>query len=292
MTDKLKGTLAILLATVIWGSTFVAQSVGVEYIGPFTFLTVRCFLAVIALFPIIALQNRGRMFEILSSKKLWYAGILCGIALFVAASLQQLGLLYTTAGKGGFITAMYIVLVPIFGLLFRRNPPKNALVSVAIAAIGLYFISGAGITSINIGDMLMFLCAIAFSFQILFVDRFSPGVDSVALNMVQSLVCALICGVCTLLFEEPKMDMILISWFPLVYAGVLSMGVAYTLQIVGQKKLEPTTASLLMSFESVFAALSGWLLLNETFSWIEFLGCALVLGAILISQIPNKNAAH
>lgn len=292
MSDKLKGTLAILLATIIWGSTFVAQSVGVEHIGPFTFLTVRCFLAVIALLPMIALQNRGRFFEILTSKKLWRAGIPCGIALFIASALQQVGLLYTTAGKGGFITAMYIVLVPIFGLMFRRKPPKTALFSVAIAAVGLYFISGAGITSINIGDLLMLLCAVAFSFQILFIDKLSPGVDSVALNMVQSLVCALISGFFMFLFEEPKMDLILISWFPLVYAGVLSMGVAYTLQIVGQKKLEPTTASLLMSFESVFAALSGWLLLNEKLSWIECFGCALVMGAILISQIPNKNAAH
>lgn len=292
MSDKMKGSLALLLATVIWGSTFVAQSVGVEHIGPFTFLTVRCFLAVATLLPMIALQNRKNFLNALKNKKLWRSGIPCGIALFVGATLQQMGLLYTTAGKGGFITAMYIVLVPIFGLLVHRKPPKTALLSVAIAAVGLYCISGAGITSINIGDVLMLLCAGAFAVQILLIDRLSPGVDSVALNMVQSLVCALICSVFMLIFEEPKMDMILISWFPLVYAGVLSMGIAYTLQIVGQKKLEPTTASLLMSFESVFAALSGWLLLNESLSWIELLGCVLVLGAILLSQIPDKNAAH
>jgi len=292
MSDKLKGTLSILLATVIWGSTFVAQSVGVEHIGPFTFLTVRCFLAVIALLPVIALQHRGNFFRLLSNKKLWRAGIPCGIALFVAAALQQIGLLYTTAGKAGFITTMYIVLVPIFGLVFRRKPPRTALLSVIIAAVGLYCISGAGLTAINMGDVLVLLCAVAFAIQILFIDQLSPGVDSVALNMVQSLVCAVLCSIFMLFFEKPKMDLILISWFPLVYAGVLSMGVAYTLQIVGQKKLEPTTASLLMSFESVFAALSGWIFLNETLSWIEFLGCALVLSAILLSQIPNKNAAR
>lgn len=292
MSDKFKGALSILLATIIWGSTFVAQSVGVEHIGPFTFLAVRCFLAVAALVPILAIRNRGNLLQILKNTTLWRGGIFCGIVLFIAASLQQIGLLYTTAGKAGFITAMYIVFVPIFGLFFHRKPPKTALLSVLVATAGLYFISGCGLTSVNIGDVLMLLCAFAFTMQILLIDRFSPGVDSMALNMVQSLVCALLCSVFMFVFEEPKMDMILISWPPLVYAGVLSMGVAYTLQIVGQKKLEPTTASLLMSFESVFAAISGWLFLNETLSWIEFLGCVMVLCAIILSQIPNKNAAR
>ena len=284
----MKGTLSLLLATVIWGSTFVAQSVGVELIGPFTFLAIRCLLAVITLLPVIGLTHKRGSLEILKSKRLWRAGIPCGIALFAATAFQQIGLIYTTAGKGGFITAMYIVLVPIFGLFIRRKPPKTALLSVVIATLGLYFISGAGLTSVNIGDVLMLLCAGAFAVQILLVDRFSGEVDSVALNMVQSLVCALISGI-FMVFEAPKMGRILDCWFPLAYAGVLSMGVAYTLQIVGQKKLEPTTASLLMSFESVFAALSGWLLLKESLSWIELLGCALVMGAILLSQFPNKN---
>lgn len=292
MSDKLKGTFAILLATVIWGSAFVSQSVGMEHIGPFTFLTVRSFLAVISLLPLIALENRGNLLKILKNKALWRAGIPCGIALFVATSTQQVGLLFTTAGKGGFITAMYLILVPIFGLFVRRKPPKAVLLSVAMAMFGLYLISGAGMSSVNIGDVLMLLCAVAFAVQILFIDRFSAGLDSMALNMSQSLVCAVLCGICTLLFEEPKADKILACWLPLVHAGVLSMGIAYTLQIVGQKKLEPTTASLLMSFESVFAALAGWLILNETLSVHEFFGCALVLGAILSTQIRNKNAAQ
>lgn len=291
MSDKMKGTLSLLMATVIWGSTFVAQSVGVELIGPFTFLAIRCLLAVVTLLPMIGLRHRHDFLNVLKNKKLWLAGIPCGIALFAATALQQLGLIYTTAGKGGFITAMYIVLVPIFGLFIRRKPPKTALLSVVIATVGLYFISGTGLTSVNIGDVLMLLCAGAFAVQILLVDRLSEGLDSVALNMLQSLVCAIISGI-FMVFEMPKMDLILNCWFPLVYAGVLSMGVAYTLQIVGQRNLEPTTASLLMSFESVFAALSGWLLLNEALSWEEFFGCALVMGAILLSQIPTKNAAH
>ena len=290
MSDKLKGSLSLLLATVIWGSAFVAQSFGLEHIGPFTFLAIRGSLAVLTLLPVIALQNRGNFLNILKDKQLWLAGIPCGIALFIATGLQQLGLLYTTAGKGGFITAMYLVLVPIFGMFVHRKPPKTAAVSVLIAAVGLYFISGAGLTAINVGDVMMLLCAAAFAVQILLIDRFSPGLDSMALNMAQCLVCTVLCGIVTLVFEEPKAGNILACWLPLVYAGVLSMGIAYTLQIVGQKKLEPTIASLLMSFESVFAVLSGWLVLGETLSWTEFLGCALVMGAILLTQIPSKKA--
>lgn len=292
MSDKLKGSLSILLATVIWGSAFVAQSIGLDHIGPFTFLAIRGSLAVLTLLLLISLQNRGSFLNTLTNKRLWLAGIPCGIALFIATGLQQVGLLYTTAGKGGFITSMYLVLVPIFGLFVRRKPPKTAVLSVVIAAVGLYFISGAGLTSINIGDAMMLLCAVAFAVQILLIDRFSPGLDSIALNMAQCLICTILCGIVTLLFEDPKADNILACWLPLVYAGVLSMGIAYTLQIVGQKKLEPTIASLLMSFESVFAVLSGWIILGETLTLTEFFGCALVMGGILLTQIPSKKAAQ
>ena len=189
MSDKMKGSISILMATVIWGSAFVAQSVGMEHIGPYTFLAVRGILAVATLLPMIALQNRGNFLNIFKNKKLWLAGAPCGIALFVATALQQVGLLYTTAGKGGFITAMYLILVPVFGLFVHRKPPKTALLSAAVAAVGLYFISGAGMSSINIGDVLMLLCAAAFAVQILLIDRFSPSLDCMALNMAQCLVC-------------------------------------------------------------------------------------------------------
>ncbi len=280
MSKQLKGCLSLLLATVIWGSTFVAQSVGVETIGPFTFLAIRSFLAVLALLPVIYLCNRGNFLKILRDPKLWKAGLACGVALFAATSLQQFGLIYTTAGKGGFITAMYIILVPVFGLVLRQRPPKTALISVVLAAVGLYLISGAGFTAINIGDVLMLGCAAAFAVQILIMDKVAGTLDSMALNMMQALFCAMASAVCALLFEDMNWGNILNCWFPLFYAGVLSMGVAYTLQIVGQKHLEPTTASLLMSFESVFAALSGWLLLNESFSLPEGIGCALVFGEL------------
>ena len=289
MTKKLKGSLSILLATVIWGSTFVAQSVGVDTIGPFSFLSIRCFLAVILLLTILFLRNRKDFIKILTDRRLWKAGIPCGIALFAATALQQIGLIYTTAGKGGFITAMYIIIVPLLGIFLKRKPPKTVVLSVAIAAVGLYLISGAGFTGINIGDVLMLLCAVAFAVQILIMDRVAGDLNSMALNMSQALVCAVVSGVCMLLFDDIHIGNILACWFPLCWAGFMSMGIAYTLQIVGQKAIEPTTASLLMSFESVFAAISGWLLLSETFTLTEGIGCALVFGAIMLSQIPVKN---
>ncbi len=288
MSKQLKGSLSIILATVIWGSTFVAQSVGVDYVGPFTFLSIRCFLAVFALLLVLFLRNRKDFVKILTDPRLWKAGIPCGIALFAATALQQIGLIYTTAGKGGFITTMYIILVPIFGLFLKQKPPKTVGISVVLAAVGLYLISGAGFTAINIGDVLMLGCAVAFAVQILIMDRVAAELNSMALNMSQALVCGVVAGVCALCFDTLVWENILACWFPLCWAGIMSMGIAYTLQIVGQKSIEPTTASLLMSFESVFAAISGWLLLNESFTLTEGTGCALVFGAIMLTQIPVK----
>lgn len=289
MSKQLKGSLSIILATVIWGSTFVAQSVGVDYVGPFTFLSIRCFLAVFALLLVLFLRNRKDFVKIITDPRLWKAGIPCGIALFAATALQQIGLIYTTAGKGGFITTMYIILVPIFGLFLKQKPPKTVGISVVVAAVGLYLISGAGFTSINIGDVLMLGCAAAFAVQILIMDRVAGELNSMALNMSQALVCGVVAGVCALCFDTLEWDNILACWFPLCWAGIMSMGIAYTLQIVGQKSIEPTTASLLMSFESVFAAISGWLLLNESFTATEGIGCMLVFCAIMLTQIPVKN---
>jgi drug/metabolite transporter (DMT)-like permease len=289
MSKQFKGSLSILLATVIWGSTFVAQSVGVDHVGPFTFLSLRCFLAVAMLLLVLFLRNRKDFIKILTDPRLWKAGIPCGVALFAATALQQIGLIYTTAGKGGFITTMYIIMVPILGLFLKQKSPKMVGISVVIAAVGLYLISGAGFTAINIGDVLMLLCAVAFAVQILIMDRVAGELNSMALNMSQALVCAVVSGVCALIFDDTTWQGILDCWFPLCWAGIMSMGIAYTLQIVGQKSIEPTTASLLMSFESVFAAISGALLLGEKFTLTEGIGCALVFGAIMLTQIPVKN---
>ena len=289
MSKQFKGSLSIILATIIWGSTFVAQSVGVDHVGPFSFLSIRCFLAVAMLLAVLFLRNKQDFVKIITDPRLWKAGIPCGVALFAATALQQIGLIYTTAGKGGFITTMYIIMVPIFGLFLKQKPPKTVGISVVIAAVGLYLISGAGFTAINIGEVLMLLCAVAFAVQILIMDRVAGELNSMALNMSQALVCAVVSGVCALIFDNTTWQGILDCWFPLCWAGIMSMGIAYTLQIVGQKSIEPTTASLLMSFESVFAAISGALLLNEKFTLTEGIGCALVFGAILLTQIPIKS---
>lgn len=288
MKKQLKGTFSLLFATVIWGSAFIAQSVGMEHIGPFTFQTVRCFLAVVFLFPCSFLfeQDKEHFSEKWKNPKLWKSGTVCGTALFIAAGLQQMGLVHTAAGKAGFITAMYIVLVPILGLCFGRKVSPSAWLSVCIAVVGLYLLSCAGVTEINIGDWMLLGCAVAFSVQITLIDRLASGFDGLRLNCVQSLVCAALSAVVMILTETPDWANVLNCWLPLCYAGVLSMGVAYTLQIVGQKDLEPTRASLIMSLESVFAAVFGWLLLQETMTLWEMTGCALVFAAVILSQLP------
>ncbi len=289
--NQLRGSLSLLLATVIWGFAFIAQSVGMDLIGPFTFQAVRCLLAVVFLVICSFLMDRGHCTFAQSLEKwknpaLWKTGLICGAALFVAASLQQVGLVYTDAGKAGFITAMYIVLVPILGLFLGRKVPKIAFFSVALAVVGLYLLSCAGVGRINRGDLLLMGCALAFAVQITCIDRFAVGLDGLRLNCVQSLVVALLSAPFVAATETVNPEDLLHCWGPLLFAGVLSMGVAYSLQIVGQKDLEPTTASLIMSLESVFAALGGWWLLKETMTGTELLGCGLVFLAVLISQMP------
>ena len=292
MKKQLKGSLALLCGTFIWGSAFIAQSVGMDLIGPFTFQAIRCALAVIFLFLMtLFFDFKIGMTKSLAkwkNKQLWIAGGVCGAALFVAASLQQVGLIYTDPGKAGFLTAMYIVLVPMLGIFIHKKPGLNAVFSVALALVGLYLLSFMGVTTINVGDLLMIGCALAFAVQILLIDRFAQDLDGLRLNCVQALVVAVLSLPWMLLTEELDMNNILACWLPLCYAGILSMGVAYSLQIIGQKSLEPTTASLIMSLESVFAVLSAWLILNERLAPWELSGCILVFAAVILSQIPVK----
>lgn len=292
MKKQLQGTLALLGATVIWGSAFIAQSVGMDLIGPFTFQAIRCSLAVLFLIPLSMLLDHKigirRSVQQWKNPKLWKSGIICGGALFIATSLQQIGLIYTDAGKAGFITALYIVLVPILGLFVHRKPGILAVISVVLAVIGLYLLSCMGVTQINIGDLFLMGCALAFAVQILMIDSFAPDLDGLRLNCVQALVVAVLSIPFMLFRETLNLQSILDCWLPLAFAGILSMGVAYTLQIEGQKQLEPTTASLIMSLESVFAALGGWLILNERMTAWELSGCALVFAGVIISQIPVK----
>lgn len=289
MKKQLSGVIALSGATVIWGSAFIAQSVGMDKIGPFTFQAVRCFLAVVFLFPASALFSKGKPFwKSWADPALWRSGVICGLALFAASSLQQIGLVYTDAGKAGFLTAMYIVFVPFLGLFLGQRPGRNALLSLIPAIVGLYLLSCTSVSGINKGDVLLLLCAVAFSVQILLIDRHCAGLDGLKLNCIQALVAAVLSVPWALLTETVDASRIASCWLPLGYAGVLSMGVAYTLQIVGQKRVAPSAAALLMSLESVFAALFGWLLLHETMTRAELLGCLLVFAAVLISQLPEK----
>ena len=287
--QKLKSIILLLTATVIWGSAFIAQSVG-NVIGPFTFQAIRCFLAVAFLVPVTFVLDRaaGKSFVTeWMNKSLWKVGLLCGLALFAAASLQQVGLVYTDAGKAGFITAMYIVLVPLCGLFFKQKPPVSALAAIAVAVAGLYLLSCVGVSAINKGDLMVMGCALAFAVQITLVDRFAADLDGVRLNCIQAFICGAI-SLPFMVSEAPVMGEILTHWGSLAFAGILSMGVAYTLQIISQKHLEPTPAPLIMSLESVFAAIGAWLILNERMTPAELTGSLLVFSAVIISQIPSK----
>ncbi len=295
MSKKLKSNIAILIATIIWGSTFVAQSIGMDHIGPFTFQAARCFLGALILLPIIAISDRftykndGKNFLIRwLDKKLWKAGLLCGIPLFVATNLQQLGIVDTDAGKSAFLTAMYIIFVPVIGVFVGQKPSKWVPVSVALGVGGLYCLSCVGVTSIATGDLFLLGCAVAFAIQILAVDKYANQVDCLRLNCINALLCAALSGIVMLFTEEPTWSAVRGCIGSIAYAGILSMGIAYSLQNIGQKNLDSATASLLMSTESVFAVLAGWLVLNERLSFWEGLGCVLVFVAVILSQLPDK----
>ena len=299
MNKKIKSNFTILIATIIWGSTFVAQSIGMDHIGPFTFQAARCFLGSLILLPIISITDKitnkndnknflSRWFD----KQLWKAGLFCGIPLFIATNLQQIGLVDTDAGKSAFLTAMYIVFVPIIGMFFGHKPSKWVPVSVVLGVAGLYCLSCVGVTSIATSDLLLLGCAIAFAIQILAVEKFANQVDCLRLNCINAFLCATLSAIAMLFTEEPTWIAIKGCFGSVAYAGVLSMGIAYSLQNIGQKNLDSATASLLMSTESVFAVLAGWIVLNERLNSWESLGCVLVFMAVILSQLPDKKKSN
>lgn len=288
----LRNSLLLLLAATIWGTAFVAQSVGMDYVGPFTFNAVRSLIGGIVLIPVILVLDRhkGSGQAPQEAQRLTFSGgLCCGAILFAASSLQQFGLQYTTVGKAGFLTALYIIMVPLFSIFLRKRPSVMLWVSVLLAVVGLYLLCMTDSFSLSGGDTLVFLCAIAFTFHILVIDRFSPQVNGVKMSCIQFLVCGVLCLICALLFEEPRLPALLDCRLPILYAGVLSSGVAYTLQIVGQKDMDPTVASLILSLESVTSALSGWLVLHQNLSTREILGCVLMFGAIILAQLPKRS---
>lgn len=286
----------LLLTAFIWGTAFVAQSVGMDYLEPFTFNGVRCLIGAIALLPCIWFFNCGKGNENKindenAKRDLIKGGIVCGILLFAASSLQQIGLVYTAAGKAGFITAFYIVLVPVFGIFLHKKIGWKVWTAVAIALAGLYFLCITESLTIGVGDIYVFLCALIFSVHILVVDHYAPKVDGVKLSCIQFLVAGIVSIPFMLILESPKMGNMMTSWFPLIYAGVFSCGIAYTLQILGQKNVNPAVASLILSLESCFSVLSGWVILGERLSARETIGCIMMFAAIILAQIPDKKSS-
>ena len=292
MSKRMMGNSMLLLGAMIWGAAFVAQTVGMEYVEPFTFQASRCLLGSLVLLPVIAVMDRknpGKKPATQADKRyLLISSLLCGLFLFTACSLQQVGLLYTTAGKSGFLTSLYIILVPILGLFMKKKVQPWIWISVILALCGLYLLCGGGAFSLGKGELLTLGCAVAFSFHILVIDRVSPNLDGVRLSCLQFFVCGMLSLVAMFLTETPSLSAIAQCWLPIAYAGVLSCGVAYTFQIIGQSYTEPTVASLLMSLESVFAVLFGWLLLKQALTIPELLGCILVFAGVILAQLPGK----
>ena len=291
-------TLILLLCSLIWGFAFVSQSVGAQYLGANAFLAFRSWIAVIFLIPVIKAADRFRVRKgeptgkprNRTQKKLFLTGgALCGTALFFASAAQQIGIAYTSTAKAGFITALYVILVPVISIFLGRPPAGRIWICVGIGLAGLYCLCMTeGLDAINRGDVLMILCALIFSIQILLVGHFNSMMDGIRLSLMEMLTEAVLSTIFLLIFERPTKEAVLAALPALLYAGVMSSGVAYTLQIVGQKGLDPTIASLVMCLESVFSAIGGFLILHQTLTVRELAGCALMFGAIVLSQLPHK----
>ena len=297
---KTIGTMMLISAAMIWGMSFVAQTVGMAYVGPFTFNGFRSFLAAAALtgyclFMDGVRKKRGERVKASAAekKRFWKSGILCGLVLTVASSLQQYGLSMTTVGKASFITVLYMMIVPFASLLLGKRLPKNIWGSVALALAGLYLLCVTESLSLGKGDFFVLLGAFAYAGHILMVDYFAPEFDGAKLSCIQFWVCGVLATGYALLTETISFDNLPGAALPLCYSGFLSGGLAFTLQIYGQKRTDPSIASLLMSFESVFALLGGMLILHQVPTLREAVGCALMFAAILLIQIaPKKETAE
>jgi len=295
-----KGNLMIIIATLIWGAGYAAQSSAMHYVSPLTFNAVRFFIGgAVALGPtLFFLRRQSRMHldtnctsqvnKMPISKKTIVSGIICGTVLCLAINLQQFGIVFTTVANASFITALYVIMVPIFSLIiFKKKATAFVWVAVAVAIVGMYFLSVSGGFYVNIGDILIFLCAIAFTVQILIISYFSPKHNVIALACVQFFIVAIISFVLAFIFETPSLTAIFNAAPYVLYTGVLSSGVAYILQMKAQKTTDATVAAVLFSFESVVAAAVGWLVLGQLLTPWELFGCALIFFAILVAQIPS-----
>ena len=290
--NRVRQNVLPVLAALIWGTAFVAQSVGADYVEPFTFNAARSAIAFVFLL-ILCLVRRGMQKGIVESatkswKDLAVGGLCCGVALTVATNLQQKGLETTTSGKAGFITALYIVIVPIVGIFMKKKAPRTLLISVPLAVAGLYCLCITEDFSVTEGDFYVFLCAICFSAHILVIDHFTQKVDGVELSCAQFLVVTVLSSVGMIVSESPSLEAVGMCIWPILYVGVFSSGVAYTLQILAQKDSNPTVVSLLLSLESVFATLAGAIILHDQMSIKEYFGCVLMLVAVVLAQLPER----
>lgn len=292
---KLRQSFILFMTATIWGVAFVAQSVGMDYVEPYTFIAARNVIALLVLIPFMAVTDKTRRKKDVRRpqgnevKLLFTGGICCGVCLFAASALQQVGMKYTTVGKAGFITAMYLVLVPVFGIFLKKKTGFRVWLAVAIAVAGLYLLCiTEGDVRLQKGDIYILGCAAVFALHILVVDHFSPRVDGVKLSCVQFLVNAVLGILMMLLFEQPHISDLLAAWLPIVYAGALSSGAGYTFQIIGQKGMNPTAASLILSLESVVSVLAGWLILHQSLTAREIAGCTLAFAAIILVQLPGR----
>ena len=283
---QFKGNLCLLMAAFIWGITFVAQLVGMDDIGPFTYGFARYVVGALAMIPVWYFF-RGRREASRQNGNYspgWRAGIGAGMIMFVASAFQQCALQYTTAGKTAFITCLYIIFVPMISVIIGKVLNVENWIGAIAAVIGLYCLSVKGDFSLNYGDGLAFICSIFWSFHIMYIDRFADKKDNIELSVAQIVVCAILNCLTAFSVEHVVWQDIFHSWFPIVFAGVMSSGIAFTLQIVGQKYAEPSHAAIIMSLESVFGALGGWMILNERMTGIEILGCVLMLLGMFITQ--------
>ncbi len=297
---KFLSNIALITAALVWGFAFVSQEQAAKYVGTFTVNALRSFVAVIALLPLIFFMSKKSGVPVLCNTKsdlklTLKAGVLCGVLLCIASNIQQFGIsLYpddaAISARSGFITALYVVLVPIFGLFFKKKVAFTVWIGAFVATIGLYLLCGSnGLSGIYLGDVIVFLCAVSFSFQILCVDHFIDRVDGVKLACIEFFVCGTLSLILMLVFERPDILSIVNSFKYILYLGLVSSGVGYTLQIIGQKYSDnPTVASILMSLESVFAALGGWLIMHKSLSIVELIGCLVMFVAIILAQLPVK----
>ena len=291
---KIRNIILLFLTALIWGMAFVAQSVSMDYIQPLTFICIRFFIGGLFLLPFIFIMDKKKNEDTqqidkteANKKTLLAGGIICGIFLFGGSFFQQVGIQYTTVGKAGFLTAFYIIIVPLLGLFLKKKCPPLTWCGVALSLVGLYFLCMTESLTLQKGDALVFIGAFMFAGQIMAIDYYNPMVDGVRLSCIQFFTAGIIGFVGMILFEQPQLSAILGAAGPILYTGIMSSGVGYTLQIIGQKGIHPAVAALILSLESVFSALSGFLFLHQGMSGRELLGCGLMFLAIILAQMPD-----